>query len=146
MNSKFHGVTSLLIESLAIVIAFAAVWQAHKVAGVIYAILILASVPLLLYAYCAKCEIRLDGCRHVIPGQLTRLLPARDDGPYRFKDYAGLLLPAVVLVLFPQPWLRDNLTLLILFWLCLVGGVVQILLKVCKGCGNQARVMCKLRN
>jgi len=146
MNSRFHGVTSLLLESLAIVIGFAAVWQAHKVAGMMYAVLILAAVPLILYAYCSKCEIRLSGCRHVIPGQLTRLLPARDDGPYRVKDYAGLGLPIAILVLFPQPWLRDKLTLLILFWLCLVGGVVQILLQVCRGCGNQKCILCKRRN
>ncbi len=43
MNAKFHGVTSLLLEGLAVVIGFTAVWQAHKIAGVIYAALILAA-------------------------------------------------------------------------------------------------------
>ncbi len=146
MNSRFHGVTSLLLESLAIVIGFTAVWQAHKVAGVIYAILILAAVPVILYSYCSKCEVRLTGCRHVIPGQITRLLPARENEQYGILDYVGLTLPAAILVAYPQPWLLENLTLLILFWACLAGGLVQILLKVCKGCGNRKCIMCHLRN
>jgi len=146
MNSKFHGVTSLLLESLAIVIGFTAVWQAHKVAGVIYAILILAAVPVILYSYCSKCEVRLTGCRHVIPGQITRLLPARENEQYGIFDYVGLTLPAAMLVAYPQPWLLENLTLLILFWACLAGGLLQILLRVCKGCGNSKCMMCHLRN
>ncbi|MCP3954357.1 MAG: hypothetical protein GY697_19395, partial [Desulfobacterales bacterium] len=55
-------------------------------------------------------------------------------------------LPVAVLVVFPQPWLMENLLLLILFWACLAGGLVQILLRVCKGCGNSKCLMCHLRN
>jgi len=146
MNTRLHGVTSLLLESLAVVIGFTAVWQADKVAGVIYAILILAAVPVILYSYCSKCEVRLTGCRHVIPGQITRLLPTRKKEHYGVRDYVGLMLPAAVLVAFPQPWLLENMLLLILFWACLAGGLVQILLKVCKGCGNSKCLMCHLRN
>ena len=108
MNSRFHGVVSLLLEGLAVVIGFAAVWQADRMAGVIYAILILAAVPVMLYAYCSKCEVRLTGCRHIIPGQITRLLPARQNGHYGVRDYVGLMLPAAMLVVFPQPWLREK--------------------------------------
>jgi hypothetical protein len=146
MNAKFHGVTSLLLEGLTIVIGFAAVWQANKTMGVLYAILVLAAVPIILYAYCSKCEVRLTGCRHVIPGQITRLLPARENTHYGILDYVGLMLPAALLVAFPQPWLLENVLLLILFWVCLAGGLLQILLKVCKGCGNQKCLMCHLRN
>ena len=146
MNTRLHGVTSLLLESLAVVIGFTAVWQADKVAGVIYATLILAAVPVILYSYCSKCEVRLTGCRHVIPGQITRLLPTRKKEHYGVRDYVGLMLPAAVLVAFPQPWLLENMLLLILFWACLAGGLVQILLKVCKGCGNSKCLMCHLRN
>lgn len=146
MNSKFHGVTSLLAESLAIVIGFTAVWQAHKVAGVIYAVLILAAVPVILYAYCSKCEVRLTGCRHIIPGQITRMLPARENTQYGVRDYVGLMLPVAMLVAFPQPWLLENLPLLILFWVCFASGLIQILLKVCQGCGNQKCLMGHLRN
>ena len=146
MNAKFHGVTSLLLEGLAIGIGFAAVWQINWAVGVFYAILVLAAGPLILYSYCSKCEVRHTGCRHVIPGPFTRLLPPRENQPYGFKDYMGLGLPVVVLVAFPQPWLLDNIPLFILFWFCLGGGLAQILTKVCKGCGNQKCVMCKLRN
>ena len=146
MNSKFHGVTSLLLESLAILVGFVAIWQSHEAAGIFYIVLILVSVPAILYSYCSKCEIRLTGCRHVIPGQITRLLPARENEPYGFLDYIGLTLPVIALVAFPQPWLLDNQPLFILFWICLAGGLVQILLRVCKGCGNQKCRMCKLRN
>jgi len=146
MNAKFHGVTSLLLEGLAILIGLAAIWPGNKTVGIFYIVLILVSVPTILYSYCSKCEIRLTGCRHVIPGQITRLLPAREDEPYGFRDYVGLALPAAALVAFPQPWLLDSKPLLALFWLCIVGGLVQILLRVCRGCGNQKCLMCKLRN
>ncbi len=146
MNAKFHGVTSVLLESLAIVVGFAAIWQSHKAAGIFYMVLILVSVPAILYSYCSKCEIRLTGCRHVIPGQITRLLPARENEHYGILDYVGLTLPVAVLVAFPQPWLLDNIPLFVLFWVCLVGGLVQILLRVCTGCENQKCIMCRLRN
>jgi len=146
MKSKFHGVTSLLLEGLAIVIGFMAIWQVNKAIGLFYAALILIAGPLILYAYCAKCEIRLTDCRHVFPGQLTRLLPEREDAPYNLRDYIGLVLSVIVLAAFPQPWLLDSMPLFILFWACVAVGLVQITLKVCKGCGNQKCVMCSLRN
>jgi len=146
MNAKFHGVTSLLLESLAILVGFTAIWQNHKIAGILYGVLILASVPAILFSYCAKCEVRLTGCRHIFPGQITRLLPTRDEKAYHIMDYLGLLLPAAALIIFPQPWLVNNKPLFTLFWACLVGGVVQILLRVCKGCGNSKCIMCHLRN
>jgi len=146
MSTKIHGVTSLLLEGLAIVVGFIAVWQVNKAVGLFYAFLILIAVPLILYAYCAKCEIRLTECRHVIPGQITRLLPEREDAPYTFRDYMGLILAVVALVAFPQLWLLDNIPLFILFWACVAIGLVQILWKVCKGCGNSKCIMCTLRN
>ena len=101
MSTKIHGVVSLLLEGLAIVIGFIAIWQVNTLAGAFYSVLILIAVPLILYAYCAKCEIRFTDCRHVIPGQLTRLLPEREDAPYSFRDYLGLALSVIVLVAFP---------------------------------------------
>ena len=146
MSTKIHGVTSLLLEGLAIVIGFIAIWQVNTLAAAFYAVLILITVPLILYAYCAKCEIRLTDCRHIIPGQFTRLLPGRQDAPYNFRDYMGLTLSIAVIVAFPQPWLLENIPLFILFWVCAAVGLVQIVLKVCNGCGNKKCVMCSLRN
>jgi len=146
MSTKIHGVTSLLLESLAIVIGLIAIWQVNKAAGLFYAFLILIAVPLILYAYCAKCDIRFTDCRHVFPGQMTHLLPERADAPYNFRDYMGLTLAVIALVAFPQPWLLDNIPLFILFWTCAVVGLLQILMKVCKGCENRKCIMCTIRN
>ncbi len=146
MNSKFHGIISLVLEGLAIFVGYLAILQNHKAAAIFYLLLIMVSVPAIPYSYCAKCEIRLTGCRHLLPGQITRLLPARENTPYSFRDYLGLVLPVSALVAFPQPWLLDNKPLFFLFWLSITGGLVQILLKVCKGCGNSKCIMCKLRN
>ena len=44
MNSKFHGVTSLLLEGLAIGIGFAAIWASNQTAGVVYGIVVLAAL------------------------------------------------------------------------------------------------------
>ncbi len=146
LKSRFYGVTSLLLVGLAMGVGLAAIWQIDKSAAALYVLCILVGVPLILYAYCAKCEIRLTGCRHVLPGQVTRLLPARQNEPYTFFDYMGLGLPMLVLVVFPQPWLLGITPLFMLFWACLAGGLVQILLRVCNGCGNRKCLLCRLRN
>jgi len=122
------------------------VWQASVFWGLVYLLLLAGGAGTILFAYCAKCSCRRQGCRHVIPGWLTRFFPTRAQGPYGVMDYMGVIIPLILLVGVPQPWLRHNLPALILFWLMMTAGSIDILLYVCKGCENKYCPMQLLRN
>ena len=146
MKNRCHGVFSLILFGAAAGMALVVLWMKSPAAGLIYAVLATLSVGVILYAYCAKCDIRDDACRHVIPGKITSMLPVRKPGRYTFFDYCGVVLPMVFILGFPQWWLRDHTNLWIIFWLLVVLGLVEILIFVCRGCGNRHCPMCTLRN
>jgi len=146
MRNRFHGVFSLILFSVAIVIGFFAILNDSFTSGVVYVGLVAISVLIILYAYCVKCEIREDSCRHVIPGKIASMMPRRASGRYTFLDYGGVALPLVVILGFPQIWLAGHRTLLFLFWVLVVLGLVEILIFVCCGCGNRKCPICALRN
>ncbi len=146
MKDNIHGVVSLMLILGAFATADAVLFNDHPGWGILYLLLVAILLPVVLYAYCAKCECREIGCRHVIPGPLTRLLPDRAPGPYHLLDYAGVGVPLAILVLVPQPLLIRHPLWLVLFWLLLITGTIQILLFVCRGCGNRKCPMCTLRN
>lgn len=137
-----HGVVSLVLIVAAHAVGLIGIATASITAAVAYLAAVAAAVPVILFAYCAKCPERLTGCRHVIPGPLTRYLPSRQTGPYTVLDYAGLVLPLALLVGAPQPFLWQRPVLLIAFWSLAVVGVLEIRLYVCAGCRNR---FCPLR-
>lgn len=146
MKRHVHGVISLLFVAGAMATALVNVWRASIFLGLAYLLLLAGSVGIILFSYCAKCPCRLQGCGHMIPGWLTRFLPARVQGPYGVIDYLGVIIPLVFLVALPQPWLRPNLPAMILFWALMAAGIIEILLYVCKGCSNDCCPMQSLRN
>jgi len=143
MTQTFHGVFSLLLFSLAIVVALISLSNQSFWLALLYLVIIGLSSCGILYAYCAKCSVRLDNCSHVIPGSLTRYFPIRKQGPYTFLDYAGTILCLLVLVLFPQYWLFTDLAALLLFWLLVVIATADILVYVCRQCENMRCLMCQ---
>lgn len=136
MAGKFHGVFSLILILISIVIALIYLLRNSTGWGLVYLCIIVIVNPIVLYSYCAKCLCRDDACSHVIPGKLTRLLPARKPGPYSQMDYYSTALSLTVLFGFPQAWLWQNLAILIAFWMLLIVGLVEILLFVCRTCSN----------
>ena len=84
MVSKLHGVFSLLLILASVVIAAGYLLGNFTGWGLVYVGIIVLANPLVLYSCCAKCLCRQDACSHVVPGKLTRLLPARKPGPYSF--------------------------------------------------------------
>jgi len=142
MKQTFHGVFSLLLFSLAIVVALISLSSQSFWLALLYLVIVGLSSCGILYAYCSKCSVRHDNCSHVIPGSLTRYFPIRKQGPYTFLDYALTILCLFVLVLFPQYWLLTDHIALLLFWILSVIATVEILVFVCRQCENVRCLMC----
>lgn len=136
MGAKFHGVLSLVLIFASVVMGLSYMLSGSPGWGLVYLGVIVLASPTVLYCYCAKCHCNEDACSHVIPGKLTRLLPARRPGPYSFRDYFGTAVALIALFGFPQLWLRQNPAIFILFWILLIVGLVEILAFVCRACMN----------
>jgi hypothetical protein len=136
MGNKVHGVFSLILITISFVIAATYMLGNFIAWGLVYLVVIALATPMVLYSYCAKCLCREDGCSHVIPGKLTRLLPARKPGPYSSGDYLATAISLAALIGFPQFWLWRSQGLFFLFWILVTIGLVEILFFVCRSCRN----------
>jgi hypothetical protein len=145
MKNTFHGIFSMLLFVLAIVIALISLSNQSFWLALLYLVIIGLCSCGILYAYCAKCVVRLNNCSHVVPGSLTRYFPMRKQDPYTFLDYAGTILSLLVLILFPQYWLLKDLVALLLFWGLAIIATAQILFFVCRQCENEQCLMCPER-
>lgn len=134
MSRKFHGVTSLALAGVAVVLAILALFRFSGVVGVIYLAGLAIGAPLILWAYCAKCEGKHD-CAHVLPGRLAAMFE-RPAEPYTSAEFWLMYLGLALMLLLPQIWLWRSLGLLIAFWLLLGIAFLQIRRNVCRGCGN----------
>ena len=138
MNRQFHGVVSLLLVFGPLIVGFVSVIRESTAMGVVYLVIILISLPTIVFAFCSKCPCEGDRCGHVLPGLFKRLLPKRDHDDYTHLDLAGLLLPFLALIAFPQWWLWKTGALFGLFWVLLGAGVVEIRRYVCPDCTNKS--------
>lgn len=137
MNRQTHGILSLLIMFAAVVTAAFVILQSSVVWAVLYIVGILLSCLVIVYSFCTKCPCRNTDCGHVIPGKITRFFPPRAEGPYTFADMAGVVVPLVFMIVFPQYWLLSQPVYFILFAaLCLIAAA-DIQFFVCKGCNNR---------
>ena len=142
MNRQFHGVLSLLLVLGALIAGLVSVFHESVGMGVVYLVIILVSLPTIVYAYCSKCTCRMDSCGHVLPGLLKRLLPQRKQVSYTHLDFAGLLVPFLVMIAFPQWWLWKGMVLFAVFWVLFLLGLVEIRRYVCPDCTNKRCPLC----
>jgi hypothetical protein len=141
MSARFHGVMSITLVAVAVVIAAVAILQASLGLGIVY-LLGCALAPLgIVYAFCAKCPCR-GRCAHVVFGRLALVLTNRQPGPYTAAEVAVVGLGLLWLLGLPQVWLWRAPLWFAVFWLLNAGAVVQIRLAVCPACDN---VHCPLR-
>jgi membrane protein YdbS with pleckstrin-like domain len=138
-----HGILSLLMLLMAIVIGALSVFKSSVVLTVAYLGASMILFMVVIYSYCSKCPCRLHSCAHILPGKLTTFLPSRKVGQYTALDFLGVTIPLVIIFAFPQLWLIKNLFLLIVFWALVIVALVEIRFSVCKGCGNN---YCPLSN
>ena len=52
-------------------------------------------------------------------------------------DIIGVVAPLTALLVFPQFWLWENKTNLIVFWLLFLIALAEIMLFVCRKCKNE---------
>jgi len=134
----FHGLFSLALVGAALATGFAA-----GVDPLAYGLVTAAGCVLIFGAYCAKCPCRLSACAHVLPGLVTRILPRRRAGTYRWYDFTGLVIGGLAVFAFPQPALVRQPELLALFWGLVALAVVEISLFLCRGCANGNCPLCR---
>lgn len=79
MKSYFHGVSSLLMICIAIIIALFSLFDQSGVIIAGYILILIFAPVLIVYSYCSKCVCRGYQCGHVFPGKMTKLLPKRKE-------------------------------------------------------------------
>jgi hypothetical protein len=141
MSARFHGVISIGLVAMTIVVAAVTVFQVSPLLGIVY-LAGCALAPLgIVYAFCAKCPCRTH-CAHVIFGKLAVAFTDRQPGPYTPAESAVVGLALLWLLGLPQVWLWRTPLWFVVFWLLNAVAVLQIRLAVCPACDN---VHCPLR-
>ncbi len=135
MSAQFHGITSIGLTLIAIVIALVAMFQTSWEWGVVYLAACIVAVGIILYVYCARCPCR-EKCGHVFLGRLAAALVERQPGPYTVVELAALLLALLLLWGLPQVWLWRYTGLFVAFWVLSAIALTQIRIVVCRNCGN----------
>ena len=105
--------------------------------GVIHLLLLLGSVLLVSYSYCAKCTSCEKKCAHPQIRLLKKFVPHRKNSKYQIKDYLGLIPIIIIGVALPQYWLWQNKVLFIIFWVLNITVLIGILTRLCVQCENE---------
>ena len=135
MSARFHGVVSIALVGIAILVAAATAFQASPLLGVVY-LAGCAVAPLgIVYAFCAKCPCRTR-CGHVVFGKLAVALTSRRPGPYTPAEIAVVGLGLLWLLGLPQAWLWRTPVWFAAFWVLHAVAVVEIRFAVCPVCDN----------
>jgi len=142
MKNLPHGIISLIFAGIAIFMGIVAVFADNMLVAILYVIANLLGFLIIVYSFCTKCAGRTK-CGHIILGKITKFLPSREQSNYTFFDYAGVVVPFLFIVVFPQFYLIKHIWMLVLFWILMLIAVVEINKYVCTACVNSKCPMCK---
>ncbi len=143
MENRFHGVLMLSLLGSACVVGLIAILLESLVLCLLYLTVVAAALLTIVYCFCGKCLCRLDACVCIFPGKLSQLLPERKETNYTFRDIGAVFISLIAIALFPQYWLIKQVILLLIFWLLFLGAHAEIMLVVCRRCGNERCPMFK---
>lgn len=129
-----HGIVSLLLAAVAIGIAVVAAFRESVGLGIGYGVLCAVSGQVVVYAYCAKCPCKAT-CGHVLPGRAAQRYH-RQPAPYTQRELAALAGALLLMIGLPHGWLWRSPALLVLYWLFMGIGLVEVRSFVCRACGN----------
>ena len=144
MSARFHGVMSLTLVAVAVIIAALVLAQVNCGWVIMYLLLCVAGGSAILYAYCAKCPCKAC-CAHVLPGKIAGQFP-RKSGPYSVIELSGVIVAGLLILGLPQLWLWWSVVAGIAFWVLNTIAFVQILLFVCHACANTHCPVGKMRS
>lgn len=136
MTYKQHGWLSLILIATLFSIAIVSLLTSPTIVILEYLLVTLLGGIIIVYSFCAKCPIRTTGCRHIIIGPLTRILPQRKQAPYTAVDMFFTTIAILAIAGFPQFALLSKIQLFISYWVTAVVLVLEITLFICRGCGN----------
>jgi hypothetical protein len=134
MSTRFHGVVSVTLVAIAIIIAVLMLAQIAWGWVVGYILLCAAGGGAILYAYCAKCPCKAC-CAHVLPGKIAGRFP-RAPGPYSGVEVAAVIVAGLLILGLPQLWIWRNVAAGVIFWVLSAIAVTQILAFICGACPN----------
>jgi hypothetical protein len=141
MSARFHGVVSIGLVGLAIIIALVSGFQVAPVLGVAYLAGCVIAPLGIVWAFCAKCA-RRHCCAHIIFGKLAVAFTNRQAGPYSTVEVAVVVAALLWLLGLPQAWLWRTPVWLVLFWVLNTIAVLEVPAAVCRACEN---VHCPMR-
>jgi hypothetical protein len=136
MSHKIHGWFSLLLMVVLLGISVTSLITSPLIAVAGYLLITLVGGMLVVYSFCAKCPIRTTGCRHIIIGPITRIIPPRKQSPYSGLDIFFTTIAVLAIVGYPQFTLFSQMPLFISYWITAILLVLEITLFICRGCGN----------
>jgi len=143
MTGKFHGIFSIALAGIAIVLGAYSIIRLSLVVGLLYCILTVMSFLLIVYSYCCKCTCRKHSCGHVIFGKIAEYLPSRKQEKYSYIDIFGVIIALLFIIGFPQYWLVRQISILFIFWGLLIVAGIEIFLFVCATCQNERCSLCR---
>jgi hypothetical protein len=136
MKRKTSGLLTLGGVALALAAAAQSLFQESAALGTAYLILASLSIPVVLFAFCAKCPDRND-CGHVLPGPAAAaMFGKRNRSPYTAGDRILTSAALAVLLLLPQIWLWKHPIAFGFFWIVMIAAAAGIRSRVCPGCRN----------
>lgn len=144
MSYKVPGILSLVLAVIALAIGALQLFSVSLILGLAYTISLPFLLLVVLYGYCRKCpHVRDHSCRHVVLGWIViKIFKTKEPASYTPIETVLATLPLLVLFLFPQYWLFQNLRLFIAFWVVSALTVLSIGLKVCPTCKNAFCFFC----
>jgi len=133
-NRQLHGITSLGLVAISVLIAIAVIFWMSWPWGIGYLLITAAAIITILYAFCAKCPCR-HHCGHVLPGKAASRF-SRPPGPYNLMELSAVMVSLLLLLGLPQFWLWLVPGWFIVFWILNLTALTQIRSAVCKECDN----------
>lgn len=134
MSNKFHGISSLVLAIIAILIGAIAIFSVSTGWGLVYLGVLGLGSQAVLRAYCAKCPAKAY-CAHVLPGKAALKIDRRP-GPYTFAEISLTGAALALIVGLPQVWLWRYPGAAMVFWGLIAVAATQILTNVCRACKN----------
>ncbi len=139
---KTYGIVSIIVIGSAIVLAMIVGWVVSTIQGIIYTALVLVGLTIIVTQFCVKCSIK-ENCMHGIIGPLTKVFPDKREEPYSKWNQILTFLSIIIILFYPIIFLINYQLILVLFWILIITGIIMIVTKVCKSCGNKKCPMCK---
>lgn len=143
MEGKFHGIFSIILAGISIILGAYSVISASLVIGLLYSLLTIMFFLLIVYSYCCKCSCRKYSCGHVILGKIAECLPNRKQEKYSNVDILGVIISLVFIIGFPQYWLLKQIIIFTIFWGLLIVSGIEISMFVCATCKNERCSLCR---